>query len=78
MKSAEKYWISVVNLLEDKITVTNANPQLIKDDTKALNGLGGLFLMQLPPICSTYQFLPLLITSDEFDPKTCKSFFKNP
>jgi len=55
MESTGKYWIPVNNLLEDRISVTIANPKWVKavkgnkDDTKDSKWIGDLFRLGLVP-----------------------------
>ena len=55
MESTGKYWFPVLNLLEDEINVTIANPKWVKavkgnkDDTKDSKWIGDLFRLGLVP-----------------------------
>jgi len=55
MESTGKYWVPVLNLLEDSIHVTIANPKWVKaikgnkDDTKDSRWIGDLFRLGLVP-----------------------------
>jgi transposase len=55
MESTGKYWVPVLNLLEDSIHVTIANPKWVKaikgnkDDTKDSKWIGDLFRLGLVP-----------------------------
>jgi len=55
MESTGKYWVPVYNLLEDRISITVANPKWVKavkgnkDDTKDSKWIGDLFRLGLVP-----------------------------
>ena len=55
MESTGKYWVPVLNLLEDELNVTIANPKWVKavkgnkDDTKDSKWIGDLFRLGLVP-----------------------------
>jgi len=55
MESTGKYWVPIYNLLEDRISVTVANPKWVKavkgnkDDTKDSKWIGDLFRLGLVP-----------------------------